>query len=83
MDDQENVVQRIMQAELQTAQQEFGGDLTEEQWNQVYIELSQEMVQRLALQLIEDSKYDICADYETFMRHEEQADLQKVNCCLQ
>ena len=39
-------------------------ELTIDQWNEVYLELSQEMNNMLAQQLIEDRKLDDEADYE-------------------
>ena len=39
-------------------------ELTVDQWNEIYEEVTQDMNKMLALQLLEDQKYDHEADYE-------------------
>lgn len=60
LDDQEFVA-RIIEDERENNDLP---ELTVDQWNEIYEEVTQDMNKMLALQLLEDQKYDHEADYE-------------------
>ena len=48
-------------------------DLTIDEWNEIYLEVTQDLNRFLALQLIEDRKQDVSADYELNQMFSEMA----------
>ena len=56
----QNLLERIMDEE----REENLPELTVDQWNEIYMEVTEDLNKMLAEQLIEDSKNDPEADYE-------------------
>ena len=56
----QNLLERIMDEE----REENLPELTVDQWNEIYMEVTEDLNKMLAEQLIEDSKNDPYADYE-------------------
>lgn len=59
LNDHEGLMARILDEEKEQLP-----ELSVDEWNEIYIEIQQDMTRMLALQLLEDRKQDVEYDYE-------------------